>query len=251
MSSHGILWADAILRPPVRSLVSMRRQLATVFMTMFALVRLPAGDLVETGVFHGGTTVLMARVLHNLSSSRVLWACDSFKGLPRAQAQDSGNCSWLPGLSGRSGSVRRRSCGRGTLGRYTSPRSTVERALHAEHLSQYVRIVPGWFHETLPPHGLTSIAFLRLDGDTFNGTYEALQRLYPRVVKGGIVYVDDAGSFRGAAVALDAYFGYSIGVPIQEEEGYYDAVWWRKGGSRYVDTSRHNDVLSQLMELVD
>ena len=45
------------------------------------------GDLVETGVFRGGTTVLMARVLRNLSSSRRLWACDSFQGLPRAQAE--------------------------------------------------------------------------------------------------------------------------------------------------------------------
>ena len=78
----------------------------------------------------------------------------------------------------------------------------MERALRSEGLTPHVRIVPGWFHESLPPKGLRSIAMLRLDGDTFNGTYEALRRLYPLVVEGGIVYVDDAGSYRGAAVAL-------------------------------------------------
>ena len=217
-----------LLEPPVRSLVSRRRQIATVLMAWHAMAFLPAGDLVETGVFHGGTTVLMARVLHNFSAtSRVLWACDSFRGLPRAQAQDAGNCT-----GSGSGAARfpRRSCGRGRLGNYMSPRRTVERALSAEALEHHVRIVPGWFHETLPPHGMQSIAFLRIDGDTYNGTYEALRRLYPLVVKGGLVYVDDAGSYKGANEAIVAYFGRETGTQIREREGYYEAVWWRKGG---------------------
>jgi hypothetical protein len=111
---------------------------------------------------------------------------------------------------------------------YYSPRNTVETALRGEGLSEYVHIVPGWFHESLPPVGLRSIGFLRLDGDTYNGTYEALRWLYPLVVDGGIVYVDDAGSYKGAAMALKAYFSRNIGTPIREEEGFYDAVWWRK-----------------------
>ena len=115
------------------------------------------------------------------------------------------------------------------MGQYKAPRITVERALRAEQLQSHVRIVPGWFHDTLPPHGLRTIAFLRLDGDTFNGTFEALRRLYPLVVDRGVVYVDDAGSFHGAHQALVDYFGYRIGTEILEEEGYYEAVWWRKG----------------------
>lgn len=220
---------EALLHPPVRSLVSLRRQRATAQMTLYALTALPEGDVVETGVYHGGTTVLMARVLRNVSSARTLWACDSFRGLPRSQQEDAGgNCDAMPGQPAGL-AVPRRGCGRGRVGMYTAPRSTVERALRAEHLTEHVRIVPGWFHESLPPAGLRSIGFLRLDGDTYNGTYEALQRLYPLVVDGGIVYVDDAGSFKGAALALYAYFARGIGTPIREEEGYYDAVWWRKG----------------------
>tara|TARA_B100001540_G_scaffold277571_1_gene265132 strand:- start:1249 stop:1590 length:342 start_codon:yes stop_codon:yes gene_type:complete len=111
---------------------------------------------------------------------------------------------------------------------FYSPRTTVETALRNENLTQYVRIVPGWFHESLPPVGLKSIGFLRLDGDTFNGTYEALRRLYPLVVVGGIVYLDDAGAFKGAAMALKAFFSRDIGTPIREEEGYYESVWWQK-----------------------
>lgn len=217
-----------LLDPPVDSLVSMRRQLATVLMAAHALRELPVGDLVETGVYHGGTTVLMARVLRNLSSSRLLWACDSFQGLPPAQAEDltRGGC-------GNATVPRRRSCGVGAAGQYKAPRIVVERALRSEGLSHHVRIVSGWFHESLPPQGLRAIAMLRLDGDTFNGTYEALRRLYPLVVDGGLVYVDDAGSYRGAAMALRAYLGWPIGTRIPEDamaqNSFYEAVWWRKG----------------------
>lgn len=219
-----------LLDPPVDSLVSARRQLATVRMAAYAVNTLPAGDLVETGVFRGGTTVLMARVLRNLSSSRRLWACDSFKGLPPAQAED-----WRRGGCREDNLTvpRRRSCGVGGAGQYRSPRVVVEHALRSEGLTHHVRIVPGWFHESLPPCGLRSIAMLRLDGDTFNGTYEALRRLYPLVVPGGVVYVDDAGAYRGAAVALREYLGWPIGTRLMEEAvaepPFYEAVWWRKG----------------------
>ena len=217
-----------LLEPPVDSLVSARRQLATVRMAAYAVNALPEGDLVEAGVYRGGTTVLMARVLRNLSSSRRLWACDSFQGLPPAQAED-----WRRGGCGNLTVPRRRSCGVGNAGQYRSPRAMVERALHSERLMQHVHIVPGWFHKSLPPRGLRSIAMLRLDGDTFNGTYEALRRLYPLVIPGGVVYVDDAGAYRGAAVALREYLGWPIGTRLMEEavaeSPFYEAVWWRKG----------------------
>lgn len=237
-ASSTIPRAEALLEPPVRSLVSRRRQLATVQMALYALTALPAGDLVETGVFHGGTTILMARAIRDTLSTRTLWSCDSFAGLPRAQREDLGNCSSLPGYAAPADDddesalpVPRRGCGRGRLGQYRSPRSTVEQALRTERLFKHVRIVSGWFHQTLPPAGLQSIGFLRLDGDTYNGTFEALRRLYPLVVPGGIVYVDDAGSYFGAALALRDYFGRPVGTPIQEIEGFFDAVWWVKNAS--------------------
>ena len=228
---------EPLLHPPVQSLASRRRQLATAQMALYALTELPEGDLVETGVYHGGTTVLMARLLQRVSSARPLWACDSFQGLPRSQSEDAGGCI---ALSRQLDGVPRRNCGRGRAGQFAAPRTTVERALRAERLEHRVRIVPGWFHESLPPAGLRSIGFLRMDGDTYNGTYEALRRLYPLVVVGGMVYVDDAGSFRGAAQALQTYFGGAIGTPIREAEGYYDAVWFRKESSTRLSRLPHS-----------
>ena len=61
-----------LLEPSVDSLVSARRQLATVRMAAYAVNTLPAGDLVETGVFRGGTTVLMAVSYTHLTLPTIL-----------------------------------------------------------------------------------------------------------------------------------------------------------------------------------
>ena len=57
----------ALMQPPVQSLVSATRQRITVLLAAYAAVVLPVGDVIETGVYQGGTTVLMARLLQNLS----------------------------------------------------------------------------------------------------------------------------------------------------------------------------------------
>ena len=88
----------------------------------------------------------------------------------------------------------------------------------------------GWFHETLPPPALQKIAFLRLDGDLYNSTMVALQRLYPLVASQGVVYVDDYGSFSGCTRAVDEYFnGVKVHLhKVWEKNGKFEAVWFQK-----------------------
>eukprot|EP00661_Eupelagonemidae_sp_cell13_P004915 gene4915-1527_t len=62
---------------------------------------------------------------------------------------------------------------------------------HGLHDSGTVRILHGWFNETLPGAPVERISLLRLDGDIFVSTWQALDALYARVVPGGLVYVDD------------------------------------------------------------
>lgn len=225
---------DQLLVPPVRSVTSKVRQMVTVLASLHAL-QLRA-DLVEAGVFHGGTTILMARAVRLANSSAKVWACDSFRGLPRAQVQDGHNASCTATEREREVEGARRSCLRGRLGWFSSPISTVERALRLEKLRSKVITVKGWFHQSLPPRGLSRISFLRVDGDTFNGTYEALTRLHPLVVRGGIVYVDDYGSFRGAKRAVDLFLTHRSETVHRifendtlSRQPFFEAVVWCKG----------------------
>ena len=76
------------------------------------------------------------------------------------------------------------------------------------------------------------LSFLRLDGDMCNSTRDAIERLEPLVSSGGFVYVDDYGSFRGCALAIDEYrAAHSITAPCAIAAGphnKFQGLWWRK-----------------------
>jgi O-methyltransferase len=51
------------------------------------------------------------------------------------------------------------------------------------------------------------IAVLRLDTDWYESTLVELHVLYPRLSRGGILILDDYGSWLGSKRAVDEYFG--------------------------------------------
>jgi hypothetical protein len=71
-------------------IVSDPRLYATLHLSKQAL-RYP-GDFVETGVYKGGTSAIMMKVLMTLDDKgRKFYACDSYAGLPEADALDGDN----------------------------------------------------------------------------------------------------------------------------------------------------------------
>jgi hypothetical protein len=69
-----------------------------------------------------------------------------------------------------------------------------------------VRLVPGTVEETIPDQAPKEIPIQRLDTDWFESTWHELVHLYPRLVPGGVLLVDDYGWWRGAREAVDRYF---------------------------------------------
>lgn len=67
--------------------------------------------------------------------------------------------------------------------------------------------VLGWFEDTMPIYGplIEPISILRLDGDLYNSTWVCLQHLFPKVIKGGCVIVDD-WTLQGCQAACKEYF---------------------------------------------
>lgn len=102
-------------------------------------------------------------------------------------------------------------------------------------------VTKGYFNETLPLAKVKTIAFLRLDGDLYESTRDALVNLYDKVVEGGYVYVDDYYSFIGCKKAVDEFLVDRKLTPViydvkeLDYESHEDfavkigeAVWWRK-----------------------
>jgi hypothetical protein len=119
--------------------------------------------------------------------------------------------------------VIKRSCKEGAAHKYSVGRSVFESNLRtfdvpAHH--SHVHVVEGWYNETLPPKGLKQVSFLRLDGDMYTSTRDALVALYPLVVPGAIIYVDDYGSFGGCALAVDEFLGAGGAAVTIDVEGH-------------------------------
>jgi hypothetical protein len=78
---------------------------------------------------------------------------------------------------------------------------------------QHFVFVEGRVEDTLPAHAPERIAILRLDTDWYASTYHELTHLFPLLVDGGVLIVDDYGHWQGAREAVDRYFG-EVAEPI-------------------------------------
>jgi len=146
------------------------------------------GAVVETGCWKGGLGAYMA--LFGLET----WLFDSFEGLPEMTEKDE-EIAIPKGLA---------------LHEKTGYIAVSENNAKeiARKLGSNPHIIKGWFSDTLPKYKekIGPIAVLRLDGDTYDSTLEALEILYNNVVMGGIVVVDDYFDFKGCREALYDFF---------------------------------------------
>ena len=77
-----------------------------------------------------------------------------------------------------------------------------------------IRLVVGLVEDTVPRTIPEAVALLRLDTDFYESTKVELEHLYPRLVPGGVLIVDDYGSFQGSRRATDEYLGRLARPPL-------------------------------------
>jgi len=171
------------------------------------------GDLIETGVWRGGACIFMRGVLkaHGITDRRV-WAADSFQGLPPPRGDlypaDAGDRNYVfDELAVTLETVR------GNFERYGL-------------LDDQVRFVKGWFSETLPTLRDVTWSIIRLDGDMYESTMDALTNLYPNLSPGGFVIIDD-GALEGCARAV-ADFRERVGSTEPLHRIDWSGIWWRR-----------------------
>lgn len=143
------------------------------------------GDFVETGVWRGGAVIFMRGVLKVLGvTDRRIWAADSFEGLPEPDAEKFP----LEAKSFKSAAMTK------YYNRLAVDLPAVKRNFEAYGLlDEQTVFLEGWFKDTLPSAPIEKIAVLRLDGDYYESTMDALTNLYSKVSIGGYVIIDDYG----------------------------------------------------------
>jgi hypothetical protein len=143
------------------------------------------GDFIETGVWRGGATIFMRAILKALEvADRSVWVADSFEGLPEPDAE-----RFPVEAQAHRGAVM-------TKG-YKHFAASLDEVLANFQtfglLDDRVRILKGWFKDTLPGAPIQRLALIRLDGDYYESTMDALTALYDKLSVGGYVIVDDYG----------------------------------------------------------
>jgi O-methyltransferase len=94
-------------------------------------------------------------------------------------------------------------------------------------LDDQVIFLKGPFSETLSKLTTEQFALIRLDGDMYGSTMDALTNLYDRVSSGGFVIVDDYGALQNCRRAVNDFLSSrSLRPPIAPVD--VSCVWWRK-----------------------
>jgi hypothetical protein len=177
------------------------------------LIREVPGDLIETGVWRGGAVILMRAVLEAWGvSDRYVWAADSFAGFPPKTdlegfaADDDNDFSGYWQLAVAIDEVKTNFATYGLL-------------------DKQVRFLEGWFRDTLPGAPIERLALIRLDGDLYESTIDALEALYPKLGVGGYLIVDDYGAIEACRQAVHDYrAAHQICDEIHEID--WTGVYW-------------------------
>ena len=170
------------------------------------------GDLIETGVWRGGSTIFMRGILAAYGiTDRTVWVADSFQGLPVPDVERYPvDAFWEPQAS------------------FLHVSEEVVRANFARYelLDDQVRFLVGWFKDTLPTAPIEQLALLRLDGDLYGSTWDALNALYPKLAPGGYIIIDDYNFVTCKNAVHDYRDQHGIEEPIQPIDGM--ATFWRR-----------------------
>jgi hypothetical protein len=107
------------------------------------------------------------------------------------------------------------------------PRGEVERNFRLYGLlDRQVRFLEGWFKDTLPTVADRTWSVVRLDGDMYESTMDALVHLYPRLAVGGFLIVDDYGFDPCRQAVADYRAANGIDEPIETID--WLGAFWRR-----------------------
>jgi O-methyltransferase len=161
------------------------------------------GDIVECGVWRGGSSMLAALTLQQLGDDgRDLHLFDTFEGMPTPGAQDLDptGASMLAEWDRHAGRHDDPVFAYGAVEEVRANMATT--GLAAER----IRLIQGKVEDTIPGAAPDRIAVLRLDTDWYESTRHELEHLWPRLSPGGVLILDDYGHWAGARQAVDEFF---------------------------------------------
>ena len=196
-----------------QTMVGLKRLANVRYCVEQVLADVVPGDLIETGIWRGGVVILMRAILDAYGDrTRTVFAADSFQGVPPPNLDD---------YPADAGSVLH------TAKALSISRAEVERNFELYGLlDEQVQILEGWFKDSLPEVKSRTWSVIRLDGDLYESTMDALTNLYPGLSVGGFVIVDDYGHGPCQQAITDFREANGISDPIEAVD--WLGAFWRR-----------------------
>lgn len=163
-----------------------------------------AGDIVECGVWRGGSMMAVALALMARGdTSRHLYLYDTFEGMSEPTEHDKA-------LSGELAQAQlARTDREHPLWAVAGLEDVKANLASTGYPAERIHYVQGKVEDTIPATLPQQIALLRLDTDWYESTRHELQHLYPLLAKHGPLIIDDYGHWQGARQAVDEYFAHA------------------------------------------
>jgi hypothetical protein len=174
------------------------------------------GDLIETGVWRGGASIFMRSILKAYENTeKKVFVADSFEGMPKVNIDLYPEDKDFAGLTNCNGVL-------------AIPLQQVQYNFNLYGLlDSQVVFLKGWFKDTLPNAPIEKIAVMRLDGDYYESTMDALTSLYPKLSIGGYVIIDDYFIPCCAKAVHDFRTKYNITDELFRTKDSVGAFWKR------------------------
>lgn len=169
----------------------------------YILINKIPGAIVECGVWRGGNIMATAKLLVEASElDRDIFLYDTYEGMSEPSKKD------VASQSGEAAEVllkKENKYKEHSVWCYASIEDVEENIFKTGYPKERFKLIKGRVEDTIPQNIPEKISLLRLDTDWYESTKHELIHLFPKLVKGGVLIIDDYGHWEGARLATDEY----------------------------------------------
>lgn len=163
------------------------------------------GDVVECGVFKGANCKFICNFFkENNFEYKNVYLYDTFEGMPIASNEDI-NINSRKNYNDYIKKIEKNSS-QNNFYRYEHINNVQKNILSTNYNEEKILFIKGMVEDTIPKQMPDKISLLILDTDYYKSTIHELKYLYPLVVSGGFIIIDDYGTWAGVKKAVDEFF---------------------------------------------
>lgn len=197
------------------TITNVERIVCLIRATKYIVENRIEGDFVECGVWRGGSMMTVAQTLKRLGeTTRKLYLYDTFAGM----SQPTGVDIRFDGTSAQE--LIDKVYKDAGAWCYADKSDVTKNLLSTGYPESNILLIEGKVEETIPQTLPAQICLLRLDTDWYESTRHELTHLYPKLVKHGVLIIDDYGHWMGSKQATDEYFRQGGIKPFLQRVGY-------------------------------